>query len=77
MERLPESAEALATIGELMGQQPSMELLVVGHTDNTGAFDYNVSLTAPSRCTAHGLWWGGCRANTVSKGTACRPQVPA
>ncbi len=42
---LPESAEALATIAELMQAQPDMELLVVGHTDNTGDFDYNVSLS--------------------------------
>ncbi|MCC5859577.1 MAG: OmpA family protein [Ectothiorhodospiraceae bacterium] len=44
-EILPESAEALATIAELMQDQSSMELLVVGHTDNTGDFDYNVSLS--------------------------------
>lgn len=42
---LPESAKALATIAELMSEQSSMELLVVGHTDNTGDFDYNVSLS--------------------------------
>lgn len=42
---LPESAEALATIAELMTEQPSMELLVVGHTDNTGDYDYNLSLS--------------------------------
>ena len=44
-EILPESADALATIAELMREQSSMELLVVGHTDNTGDFDYNVSLS--------------------------------
>ncbi|WP_019626130.1 OmpA family protein [Thioalkalivibrio sp. ALJT] len=42
---LPESAEALESIAELMNAQSSMELLVVGHTDNTGDFDYNVSLS--------------------------------
>ncbi|WP_017941060.1 MULTISPECIES: OmpA family protein [unclassified Thioalkalivibrio] len=42
---LPESAAALATIADLMNEQSSMELLVVGHTDNTGDFDYNVSLS--------------------------------
>lgn len=42
---LPESAESLATIARLMQEQSSMELLVVGHTDSTGDFDYNVSLS--------------------------------
>lgn len=44
-EILPESAEALETIGELMTERPEMQLLVVGHTDNTGDYDYNLSLS--------------------------------
>ncbi len=42
---LPESAEALETIAELMKRQPDLSLLVVGHTDNTGSFDYNLTLS--------------------------------
>jgi len=42
---LPESAEALETIAGLMEDQPGLNLLVVGHTDNTGNFDYNLSLS--------------------------------
>jgi OmpA-OmpF porin, OOP family len=44
-EILPESAAALATIAELMEAQPNLELLVVGHTDGVGDFDYNLRLS--------------------------------
>jgi OmpA-OmpF porin, OOP family len=44
-EILPESAEALATIAELMNERPDLELLVVGHTDAVGDFDYNLRLS--------------------------------
>lgn len=42
---LSESAAALETIAGLMTEQPSMELLVVGHTDNTGDYDCNLTLS--------------------------------
>lgn len=42
---LPESADALATIAELMIERTDLNLLVVGHTDNTGNFDYNLRLS--------------------------------
>lgn len=42
---LPESADALETIAELMAERPELILLVVGHTDNTGNFDYNLRLS--------------------------------
>ena len=42
---LPDSADALATIAELMESRPDMRLLVVGHTDNVGDFDYNLQLS--------------------------------
>ena len=44
-EILPESAEALETIAELMNERTELNLLVVGHTDNTGSFDYNLRLS--------------------------------
>jgi OmpA-OmpF porin, OOP family len=44
-EILPESVEALETIAELMRDRPEMNLLVVGHTDNTGDYAYNVALS--------------------------------
>jgi len=44
-EILPESAEALATIAELMNERADLELLVVGHTDAVGDFDYNLRLS--------------------------------
>jgi OmpA-OmpF porin, OOP family len=44
-EILPESAEALATIAELMNERSDLSLLVVGHTDAIGDFDYNLRLS--------------------------------
>jgi OmpA-OmpF porin, OOP family len=44
-EILPESAQALETIARLMHEQPEMNLLVVGHTDSTGDYDHNLTLS--------------------------------
>jgi len=44
-EILPESAGALETIADLLNQQAGLQILVVGHTDNTGNFDYNLRLS--------------------------------
>lgn len=41
----PESAPALAEIGKLLKAQPALKVYIVGHTDNVGAFDYNMSLS--------------------------------
>lgn len=41
----PESAATLAEIARLLADRPGLELLVVGHTDNRGAFDYNIDLS--------------------------------
>jgi len=41
----PESAEALEQMARLLTENPDIEVLVVGHTDNQGSFDYNVDLS--------------------------------
>jgi len=41
----PESQSTLEEIAKLLKQDPSMKLYIVGHTDNVGAFDYNVGLS--------------------------------
>jgi OOP family OmpA-OmpF porin len=41
----PESAAAIAEIAKLLKADPGLKLYVVGHTDNTGAFDHNVKLS--------------------------------
>jgi OmpA-OmpF porin, OOP family len=41
----PESQAALEEITKLLKQDPSLELHIVGHTDNVGAFDYNIALS--------------------------------
>lgn len=42
----PESRPTLEEIAALLGSQPDMKLLVVGHTDNQGGFDYNIDLSS-------------------------------
>jgi len=41
----PESAPSLAEIGKLLKAQPGLKVYIVGHTDNVGVFDYNMSLS--------------------------------
>jgi OOP family OmpA-OmpF porin len=40
-----DSAATLQEIAKLFQQQPDLNLLVVGHTDNEGAFEYNMNLS--------------------------------
>ncbi len=44
-EILPESADALETVAGLMDENSDLDLLVVGHTDGVGSFDYNLRLS--------------------------------
>jgi len=41
----PESQPTLEQIGALLKEQPSLKLLVVGHTDNVGEFEFNRELS--------------------------------
>lgn len=41
----PESASTLAEIAKLLAQEPTLKLLVVGHTDNQGGYDFNLDLS--------------------------------
>jgi OOP family OmpA-OmpF porin len=42
----PESEPTLKEISKLLTDDPKMAVIVVGHTDNQGAFDYNVDLSS-------------------------------
>jgi outer membrane protein OmpA-like peptidoglycan-associated protein len=42
----PESRPALDEIAKLMQADSGLSIVVVGHTDSTGAFDYNIDLSA-------------------------------
>ena len=44
-EIIDESADALATIAEVLDENRDLELLIVGHTDNVGDFEYNLNLS--------------------------------
>ena len=41
----PESAQAIGEIAKLLEANPALELFVVGHTDNTGTVDGNLTLS--------------------------------
>jgi outer membrane protein OmpA-like peptidoglycan-associated protein len=41
----PESQPTLQEIAKLLKQDASLKLYIVGHTDNVGAFDYNIALS--------------------------------
>ncbi|MDO9417569.1 OmpA family protein [Pararhizobium sp.] len=41
----PESAETLEQIATLLKETPDLAVIIVGHTDNAGRFDYNVDLS--------------------------------
>ena len=42
----PESAAVLLEIARFLESRPDLKILVVGHTDNQGAYEYNVSLSS-------------------------------
>lgn len=41
----PESADQIAQLGTLLKDNPELKVLIVGHTDGQGAFEYNLSLS--------------------------------
>jgi len=41
----PESEQSLKTIAEFLNAHPDKKFIIVGHTDNTGDFDANVTLS--------------------------------
>ena len=40
----PESASTLVEIAQLLDDSPDLDIIVVGHTDSAGGYDYNMSL---------------------------------
>jgi outer membrane protein OmpA-like peptidoglycan-associated protein len=47
----PESKPTLDQIAKLLAEDPTLKLLVVGHTDNVGAFEFNRDLSARRAAT--------------------------
>lgn len=41
----PESEQSLSEIAILLTNNPSLNVFIVGHTDNEGSFDYNINLS--------------------------------
>ena len=76
----PESDGALQEIAKLMKQETTLRLLVVGHTDNVGGFDANVTLSErraaavlQALTTKHGI--AAARLRAVGVGMAA-PVAP-
>ena len=64
----PESAPTLEQIAKLMAGQPELNVFIVGHTDNQGAYDYNMDLSrrraeavAAALAKNYGVAQRGCR----------------
>lgn len=52
----PQSAEALAAMAQILNERPDLKVWVVGHTDWTGSFELNASLSeARARTVAKAL----------------------
>ena len=41
----PESRPTLEQIAKLLASQPQLNVFIVGHTDNQGAYEYNLDLS--------------------------------
>lgn len=41
----PESMPQIEQLGTLLNENPNLKVVIVGHTDSLGAFDYNLSLS--------------------------------
>ncbi len=63
----PESAPQLAEMVSYLKASPEMRVYVVGHTDNSGELDYNVTLsTARAKAVADALVKAGIDAGRLS-----------
>lgn len=64
----PESGPTLAEIAKFMKANPSVSLIVTGHADNQGAFDYNVDLSRrrAASVAAHLTRSGGIAATRLT-----------
>lgn len=58
----PESSPILTEIATLLQSRPSLRILVVGHTDNQGTYDYNLNLSSQ-------------RANSVARYLAAKHKI--
>ena len=63
----PESRPTLEQIAKLLAGQPQLSVFIVGHTDNQGAYDYNLDLSrrraeavAAELVRTYGIAWRGC-----------------
>jgi OmpA-OmpF porin, OOP family len=73
----PESDAAIKEVAKLLTANPTLKLLVVGHTDSVGVFDQNMVLSkdraeavVKALTTAHGI------AATRLKSVGCGPAAP-
>jgi outer membrane protein OmpA-like peptidoglycan-associated protein len=42
---LPDAREQISELGRVMAENPALQVVIVGHTDSIGGFDYNLGLS--------------------------------
>ena len=70
----PESRPTLEQIAKLLAGQPQLNVFIVGHTDNQGAYDYNLDL---SRRRAEAVAAELVKNLTASRRRGCVPRASA
>lgn len=62
-----ESREQIDQLGALLAENPDLAVLIVGHTDGQGAFDYNLSLSQRrAQAVVENLVQGGVAASRLT-----------
>jgi OmpA-OmpF porin, OOP family len=72
----PSSADLVRRISEVMKQNPNLKISVVGHTDSTGDYNYNIQLSERrAKAFADALIKDGVAANRLTA-VGVGPQSP-
>ena len=72
----PSAADLVSRISEVMKNNPDLKISVVGHTDSTGDYNYNVKLSERrAKAFADALVKDGIAANRLT-GVGVGPQSP-
>ncbi len=73
----PDSAQAIGEIGKLLKSDPELKVFVVGHTDNTGSVEVNVTLSdARAQAVMQALIRDHGIAPTRLRATGCGQYAP-
>jgi outer membrane protein OmpA-like peptidoglycan-associated protein len=72
----PSAADLVGRISEVMKKNPNFKISVVGHTDSTGDYNYNIKLSGRrAKAFVNALVKDGVAANRLT-GVGVGPQSP-